>query len=157
MEKGIIFSICIRPKTETTRKEVPEVIVREYGLENDGYEGEWGREWGRQISLLNLSSVLNFNKENNQEAGPGTFDENILVEGVDLNERSVGDTLQIGEEVFLEITQIGKENTLVPASKHISLNLLSYEGVFCKVIQGGKIKKGDPIAFPGKAVETMTI
>jgi MOSC domain-containing protein YiiM len=38
-----------------------------------------------------------------------------------------------------------KENSLSAVNKTFGINLLSYEGVFCKVIKGGTIKKGDSI------------
>jgi MOSC domain-containing protein YiiM len=145
MKRGTIFSICISPKMGMMKKEVQEAIVTEHGIENDGYAGEWGREWGRQISCLNLSSVMNLKRDNNVNVGPGSFDENILVEGIDLCELNLGDQIKIGKNVVLEVTQIGKENTFNLATRKLGINLLSYEGVFCKVIESGKIIKGDPI------------
>lgn len=145
MGKGTIYSICISSERGKGKREVQEAAVTEHGLENDGYAGEWGRDWGRQISCLNLSSVLNVNQEHNLEAGPGTFGENILVEGLDLSDMTVGDRLKMGLNVVLEVTQIGKEAQPGVVTGTLETTLLSSEGVFCKVIKGGKIKKGDPV------------
>jgi hypothetical protein len=80
-EKRTIFSICISPKMGMAKREVQEARVMEHGIENDGYAGEWGRQWGRQISFLNLSSVLNVNEENNLQAGPVLLMKTFLSKG----------------------------------------------------------------------------
>lgn len=134
------------------KHEVPEAVVTKNGIENDGYSSEWGRKWGRQISCLNLYRIINFNQEYKLNAGPGTFDENILVDGLDLSEMTVGDRLRLGNDVIIEITQIGKERTL-NSLKNSRFSLLAFEGVFCQVIRGGKILKGDPVEMLNKVAQ----
>jgi len=146
MKTGMIFSISISPENGKTKKEVPEAAVLEYGIENDGFPEEWGRQWGRQVSCLDLTSVLHAKAEKTtRDAVPGEFGENIIIDGIDLYELTVGDQMRLGESVILEVTQIGMEQGLYRAPKVFGTNLLAYEGVFCKVVQKGKIKKGDPV------------
>ncbi|UWG98223.1 MOSC domain-containing protein [Dehalobacter sp. DCM] len=145
MKKGTIFSISIRSDVERKKKEILEAIVLDSGIQGDGYSQEWGRQWGRQISCLNLMSIMTELKERNQMVVPGEYGENILVDGIDLFELNVGDRLILGEMVLLEVTQIGKERSTIPVPKTVRMNLLSSEGVFCKVIKGGVIKKGHSI------------
>lgn len=150
MKKGTIFSISISLKMGMVKNEVQEALVTENGIDNDGSVDQWGRKWGRQISCLNLSSVVNFCKENNLEIKPGTFGENILVDVIDLCELNLGDQIKLGKDVVLEVTQIGRENTFSNVPHKI--NLLSYEGVFCKVVKGGKILKGDSVKLLYKKI-----
>ena len=142
MEKGIIHSISISPKRGELKKEVPFAnVIDGYGIENDGHAGDWGR----QITCLSWESVQKSNKDNNLNMGPGDFAENILIEGIGLSNLTVNSKIKLGEDVILEVTQIGKEDHPSIVTKTFGVSLLPYEGLFCKVIKGGKIKKGDAV------------
>ena len=142
MARGNIYSISISPERGQLKKEVPEAnVIENYGIENDGHGGQWGR----QITCLNYSSVEKVNKENNLNIGPGDFAENILIEGLDFSVLGVGNRLKLGASVILEITQIGKEDHPSIVSRTFGVSLLPSEGLFCKAIKGGKIKKGDSV------------
>jgi len=51
----------------------------------------------------------------------------------------------LASDVVLEVTQIGKEDHPSIVTRTFGVSLLPYEGLFCKVIKGGKIKKGDSV------------
>jgi MOSC domain-containing protein YiiM len=141
--KGTLFSICISPERGTLKKEVDEAkLIENHGIENDGHAGPWGR----QVTCLNHASVLKANRDNMLNAGPGEFAENLLIEGIDdLPSIGVGGKLRIGAEAVLEVSQIGKEDHPSVVTRTLGVSLLPYEGLFCKVISGGKIHKGDPV------------
>lgn len=142
MEKGSIFSICISPERGQLKKEVEEArVIEDFGIENDGHASA---DWGRQITCLNLASVLKTNEEHNLNVGPGGFAENLLIEGIDFK-MGVGNRLKLGEDVILEVSQIGKEDHPSVVTRTLGVSLLPYEGLFCKVIKGGIIKKGDAV------------
>lgn len=142
MSNGVIYSISISPERGQLKKEVPEVnVIENYGLENDGHAGNWGR----QITCLNWSSIQNANKEHHLNAGPGDFAENILIDGLDLSNLVIENKIRLGTNVVLEITQIGKEDHPSIVSRTFGISLLPSEGLFCKVIHGGKIRKGDSV------------
>lgn len=141
MEKGSIYSICISPERGQVKEEIMEVLITQYGIENDGHAGKWGR----QITCLNWGSVLIANKENHLQVGPGEFAENILIDGLDLSHMVVGDRLKMGDNVILEVYQIGKEDHPSVVTRTLGISLLPYEGLFCKVVQGGTLEKGDPV------------
>lgn len=142
MAKGSLFSICISPERGQLKKEVEQAkVIENLGIENDGHAGEWGR----QVTCLNYASVLKANAEHNLKAGPGAFAENLLIEGLDLLSVGVGGKIKIGPEVILEVSQIGKEDHPSVVTRTLGVSLLPYEGLFCRVIKGGEIKKGDPV------------
>ena len=141
MAKGSVFSICISPERGTLKKEVPEAVFLENcGIEGDGHNGSWGR----QVTCLDKRSVDKTISEHQLDAGPGDFAENVLLDGLDLTSAAVGTRLKLGPEVILEVTQIGKEDHPSVVSKTFGVSLLPYEGLFCRVIKGGSVKKGDP-------------
>lgn len=137
---GTVYAISISPERGQLKKEVPEALIIEgFGIENDGHGGDWHR----QVTCLNWASVQKSNQEHNLTMGPGDFAENILLDGLDLADIKAGDRLALGADVILEVSQIGKEDHPSIVTKTFGVSLLPSEGLFCKVIKGGKIKKGD--------------
>lgn len=75
----------------------------------------------------------------------GKFAENITTEGINLYELPVGTKLEIGE-TSQEVTQIGKEcHAGCAIFQQIGQCIMPKEGIFTKVLRGGKIKVGDEI------------
>ena len=142
MRKGMIYSISISPERGQLKKEVLETnVIENHGIENDGHAGDWGR----QVTCLNLSSVRKANEEHHLNTGPGDFAENILIDGMDFSGLTVGSKIRLATDVILEVTQIGKEDHPSIVSRTFGISLLPIEGLFCKVIKGGKIKKDDSV------------
>lgn len=140
MDKGSIYAISISSERGQLKKEVPEAnVIENYGIENDGHVGDWGR----QVTCLNWASVQKANQEHNLNVGPGDFAENILIDGLDLSSMTVGSRMRLGSDVVLEVSQIGKEDHPSVVTRAFGVSLLPSEGLFCRVIKGGKIKKGD--------------
>lgn len=140
MSKGNIYAISVSQERGQLKTEVPEAnVIENYGLENDGHAGDWGR----QITCLDMASVRKANKEHHLDVMPGGFAENILIDGLDLYRAEVGSRIRLAEDVILEVTQIGKEDHPSIVTRTYGVSLLPTEGLFCKVIRGGKIKKGD--------------
>ena len=144
MDKGKIYSISISSQRGTLKNEVFEgLIVENFGIENDGHGGDWGR----QITCLDYASLLKSNNDNNLNMGPGDFAENILIENLDFAKISVGTKLKLGQDAVIEVTQIGKEDHPSVVTRTFGVSLLPYEGLFCRVVAGGAIKKGDTVVL----------
>ena len=80
------------------------------------------------------------------DLGPGDFAENLTTEGIELVSLPIGTQVRIGEEIILEITQIGKEcHTGCAIFRQIGKCIMPKEGVFAKVIRGGSVRDGDQI------------
>lgn len=142
MTEGRLYSICIAAERGQLKQEVTEaLLITDFGIENDGHAGDWGR----QVTCLAWESVLQVNREKNMEIGPGQFAENLLIEGMDLSTVGGGGKLQIGRDAILEVSQIGKEDHPSVVTRMLGVTLLPYEGLFCRVIHGGAIHKGDKV------------
>ena len=80
------------------------------------------------------------------DIGPGDFAENLTIEGIELVSLPIGTRLLVGEEVILELTQIGKEcHTGCTIYRQIGKCIMPREGVFAKVIHGGSVTAGNRI------------
>jgi len=137
-----VVSINISQTKGTTKKPIGEAIVVEnYGIKEDAHAGS---HWHRQISLLSQESIQKM-KDKGLNLNYGDFAENITTEGIDLSTLPVGTKLKIGE-IILEITQHGKKcHGKCEIFKIVGDCIMPREGVFAKVIKGGKIKVGDEI------------
>ncbi len=142
MQKATIYSISISPERGQLKEEVPEAeVIANYGIKYDGHAGDWGR----QITCLNRKSVQDTNERYNLNTCPGDFAENIQIDNIDFSDVKVGSRLKLGRSVIIEVTQIGKDDHPSIVAKTFGVTLLPGEGLFCKALTGGFIKKGDPV------------
>jgi len=114
------------------------------GLEGDAHAGG---DAVREVSLLALESIAKMN-DGGREFKPGDFAENITTTGITLTSLPVGTHLRVGEEVRLEITQIGKKcHSGCTIMKEMGHCIMPREGVFARVVKSGCIKPGDQITI----------
>ncbi|MGD1118975.1 MAG: MOSC domain-containing protein [Dehalococcoidales bacterium] len=138
-----VLAVCTSEKKGTTKTAVPEIVVeKDYGVKGDAHAD---CATHRQVSLLANESI---NKMRNKgyELKFGDFAENITTEGIDLPTLTIGTRFNIGKDVILELTQIGKEcHADCAIRQQIGDCVMPREGVFTRVIKGGRVKAGDEI------------
>ena len=136
---GRIEAICISPEKGTVKETVARAELRtEHGIVGDAHAGDWHR----QVSLLPSESIAKV-RAMMPELADGAFAENLVTSGVDLAAVQVGDKVLIGEDVLLEVTQIGKECHNGCAIRQITGDcIMPREGIFCRVLKGGPIAPG---------------
>lgn len=139
-----IVSVNISDKKGVRKKPVEEAVVRtDYGIEGDAHSSS---SWHRQVSLLAIESIKKM-QDMGLDVHPGDFAENITTEGIDLLSLPVGTRILLGEAIIGEVSQIGKECHARCAIYYQAGDcVMPKEGIFIKVICGGKIRKGDPIS-----------
>lgn len=134
-----VEAVCLSHKKGIVKKEQGQVVAREnWGIEGDAHAGDWHR----QISLLAGESIDGV-KEVLPTLKNGAFAENIITREINLNDLQIGDQLLIGDQVILEITQIGKEchNSGCAIKKATGDCIMPREGIFAQVIKGGTLTK----------------
>jgi MOSC domain-containing protein YiiM len=145
-----VEAVCISKKKGTVKKAVEQIVLKpDWGIENDAHAGKWHR----QVSLLAGESIDKV-KEQLPQLKWGVFAENIVTRGIDLAGLCIGDVLRIDRDVVLEITQIGKEchNQGCAIKKKTGDCIMPREGIFAKVLVGGKMKAGAPIILRTKEI-----
>lgn len=140
-QQGKVTALCLSEQKGTQKTPVPEAVFREdWGIEGDAHAGHWHR----QVSLLPKEQIDRF-REKGLKLADGAFGENIVTEGIDLKALPVGVRLRIGE-VQLEVTQIGKAcHTQCAIRKATGDCIMPREGIFAKVLRGGRVKPGAAI------------
>jgi MOSC domain-containing protein YiiM len=140
-----IEAICISKKKGIVKKAIEQATFQAgFGIVGDAHGGKWHR----QVSLLAGESI-DCVKKQIPSLKDGSFAENIITRDLGLLSVSVGDSLQIGSNIILEVTQIGKKchNDGCAIKKLTGDYIMPKEGIFAKVIQGGQAKAGDSIAL----------
>ncbi len=138
---GKVMAVCISEKKGTQKRNVHEALfIEDFGLENDAHAGKWHR----QVSLLSYEKIQDFKKKG-APVEDGAFGENLIVSGIDFKNLPVGTRFQSGD-VVLEMTQIGKEcHSGCEIYKIMGDCIMPREGVFAKVLHGGRIQEGDEL------------
>ncbi|MBM3422784.1 MAG: MOSC domain-containing protein [Chlorobi bacterium] len=140
---GVIEAVCVSPEKGVVKQAVEEIVLRaEWGIEGDAHAGEWHR----QVSLLAGESIDRM-REKMPDLDHGAFAENIVTRGIDVLSLAVGDRLQAGDGVVLEVTQIGKQchNDGCAIQRATGDCIMPREGVFCRVLRGGVLRSGMPV------------
>ena len=139
--RGTILAVCRSEKTGTKKEPCGAgVFIEDYGLEGDVHAT---RGIARQVSLLAEESIDKM-RALGLELSPGDFAENLTVTGMRLLDLPVGTKLRVGEEVILEISQIGKTcHSGCAIFKAVGACVMPKEGVFARVIRNGTIRTGD--------------
>jgi len=138
-----IIAVC-RSDTKGTKKEVIEegFLEKDYGLVGDAHAECCTH---RQVSLLAIESI-NKMQSMGFNVNPGDFAENLTTEEIDLASLPVGTRISIGEQIILEVTQIGKEcHSGCAIFRQIGKCIMPKEGVFARVIHDGPVRAGEQI------------
>ena len=140
---GKINAICISERRGTAKSFVESAqFVTEFGIAGDAHAGDWHR----QVSFLGQGEIDDF-KSRGAQVEAGAFGENIIAEGFTFKTLPLGTRLKCGD-VFFEVTQIGKEcHSHCAIYKQVGDCIMPREGIFCRVLHGGKISVGDDLTL----------
>jgi len=147
---GKVIAVCTSALKGVRKEDIRQGILREeYGLEGDAHADSG---WHRQVSLLAQESIEKMRKMG-YDVGPGDFAENLTSEGIELYTLPIGTRLSVGDGVVLEVSQIGKEcHTGCAIFKKTGKCIMPKEGIFARVIKGGKVTAGDSIEVSSSEV-----
>jgi len=136
-----VLSLNISVAKGTAKHPVQDIEVTAGGLEGDAHSGEWHR----QISILDSESVDAFAHRTGLVLEPGDFGENITSSGIDIGLLTPGTLVSGPGGLLLEVTQVGKEchGDDCTVFRKVGKCIMPARGVFCRVIHGGHLHKGD--------------
>ena len=118
-----------------------DTVIEQFGLASDAHAGHWHR----QVSFLAAESVQTA-QARGLDVHEGDFGENFTTQGINLLSLPLGTQLKIGNEVLVEISQIGKVCHTRCAIYYLAGDcIFPHEGIFGVVLQGGEVHIGDDI------------
>jgi MOSC domain-containing protein YiiM len=104
----------------------------------------------RALCLLSIEEVRSLERDGVRTHGPGTFGENVLTEGLPYGSLRPGDRLTLGqgaEAVLIELFDLREPCvTLRKIDKRFPDLMLGRSGYLARVLRGGRLRPGDPIA-----------
>lgn len=138
-----VVAVCKSRKKGTRKEAIAEGLFQEdHGLIGDAHANCLTN---RQVSLLAMESIDKMQSQG-LKLGPGDFAENITTEGIDLVHLPIGTRILVGDEVILEVTQIGKEcHTACAIRRQVGECIMPEEGVFARVVHGGLVRPRDTV------------
>ena len=138
-----VLAVNISEKKGTPKKNITEgTLIADFGFEGDAHAGKWHR----QVSLLAKESIEKAKGMRTDGLCHGMFAENITTEGIELHTLPVGTKIKIGDDAVVEISQIGKEcHDGCAIRQLVGQCIMPKEGIFGRVIAGGKVRVGDEI------------
>ena len=146
-----VVAVCTSQKKGTKKKPVAEVTIKEdYGVMGDAHADCLTH---RQVSLLAIESIDKM-RSSGFDLNPGDFAENITTQGIDLVSLPVGTRIKVGDDIVLEMSQIGKEcHTACAIRRQVGDCIMPKEGIFARVIHGGHAKAGNNIQIDNGAAQ----
>ena len=149
---GTIKAVCTSPERGTQKKNIGSCeLIKDYGLKGDAHAGNWHR----QVSLLSYEKIEEFRKRG-AVVEDGAFGENLIVEGIDLKTLPIGTRFQC-HDVIMELTQIGKEcHSGCEIFQQMGDCIMPREGIFARVLHGGRIQVNDTIIATEKRAVSET-
>lgn len=136
----LVFRLSVSAVKGEKKENVESVTVTGDGIEGDAHVGTT-----RAISLLPYESFAKL-AHGGLVINPGDFGENITTRGMDFSQLTVGSRLGLGDAVVIEVVQVGKvcHNGCV-IEETVGDCIMPREGLFARVITGGRLNEGDPI------------
>jgi molybdenum cofactor synthesis domain-containing protein len=153
MKQLDIRSLNISEKKGTVKTPIDSIVIDETGVKGDAHAGYWHR----QVSLLGVESLKKAEAQNNREFNFGDFGENITTEGLELHKTNILDRFECGD-VVLQVTQIGKKcHTGCEIMQQVGSCIMPVEGIFCRVLKTGQLKKGDKLTYIQKEIKVLVV
>ena len=118
-----------------------DTVIEQFGLASDAHAGRWHR----QVSFLAAESIQTA-QHRGLDVHKGDFGENFTTQGINLLSLPLGTQLKIGNDVLVEISQIGKVCHTRCAIYYLAGDcIFPHEGIFGVVLRGGEVHVGDDI------------
>ena len=154
MTKVNILSVNISDKKGIVKKPVPLIELNKTGVAQDAHAGNWHR----QVSLLAQESINKFSEQTKRKITFGEFAENITTQGIILHKTAPLDKFIMGD-IVLEVTQIGKKchGDNCSIFREVGNCVMPKEGIFCRVLKGGKLKAGDQLEYQPRIIQSLII
>lgn len=149
---GRVVAVCISRRKGTVKKPVRSAKFEpDYGIVGDAHAGSRHR----QVSMLAKESIDAI-RATIPNLAYGAFAENIVTAGGDYASIAVGDRIILGNDIILEVSQIGKEcHTACAIQRLVGDCIMPREGLFCRVLRGGRLKPGDAVVRQARLGEEV--
>lgn len=142
---GRVLATCIG-EGGLPKRAVPAALVDEHGLAGDAHRFHLHGGAHRAVCLFSIEDCRALERYGVTIGGPGSFGENLLVEGLDFRALLPGDLLEVGETVVLEIFDVREPcGTLKTIDRRFPNLMVGRSGFVCSVRAGGELRPGQAV------------
>lgn len=143
---GRVLAVCIGTGG-IPKRPVASARVGASGIEGDGHRYPLHGGADRAVCLFSVEDCRALERDGVVVGAPGTFGENLLVEGLRFQELRAGDLLEVGAGVVLEIFDVREPcGTLKKIDRRLPNLLVGRSGFVCRVRAGGELRPGQAVA-----------
>ncbi|MBA3065797.1 MOSC domain-containing protein [bacterium] len=137
-----IAGINISGKKGTVKTPLVEgKLIADFGFCGDAHAAA---DSAKQVSVLSVSSIKKMKDKLGDKITFGVFGENLDLEGIENPELPIGKRIVFSSGAELEVAEIGKKcHSGCEIFKICGKCIMPQEGIFCRVVKSGKVKKGD--------------
>jgi MOSC domain-containing protein YiiM len=140
--EGAILAVCIGPGG-IPKHSVPEARATPSGLVGDKQRFRMHGGPNRALCLFSTADYASLRRDGVPCEDPGTFGENVLVEGLDFAQLFPGDQLALGDEVEIELYDVREPcATLKSVDARFPNLMLGRSGFVCRVLREGALRPG---------------
>jgi len=145
--RGRVLAVCLGSGGVPNRS-VENAKLKKRGLVGDGHDHHrhGGRE--RAVCLFSIEDYRTLQRDGVACDEPGTFGENLLIEGLDFRALRAGERLAVGPRVVLEIHDVREPcDTLKSLDARFPELMVGRSGFVCRVVRGGKLLPGQSVSL----------
>ena len=140
--EGTILAVCIGPGG-IPKHSVPEARATPAGLVGDRQRYRIHGGPDRGLCLFSIEDYHSLRRDGVPCENPGTFGENVLVQGLDFEPLLPGDRLELGDEVLIELFDVREPcGTLKSVDARFPNLMLGRSGFVCRVLREGVLRPG---------------
>ncbi len=146
MSTGRVVALCLG-LGGIPKRPVPQARLDRLGLVGDKHRHpEHGGE-NRAVCLFSTADYATLQRDGVQVSAPGSFGENLLIEGLDFDDLKPGDQLQFGDQVVLEIHDCREPCiTLESVDTRFPALMEGRSGFLCQVVTCGVLTPNLPVS-----------
>lgn len=117
-------------------------IIAGHGIDGDLRAG---RSSARHLNIMDAETIKELKAEG-FPVGPGVMGENLVVEGLRLDQQPAGTRIRVGASVIAETTKLREPCTnLTPIDARMPEAVVDRVGMLATVLEGGEIRVGDSV------------
>jgi MOSC domain-containing protein YiiM len=125
---------------------VPEARATPAGLVGDKQRYRIHGGADRALCLFSIEDYQSLRRDGVSCEHPGTFGENVLVQGLDFAQLLPGDLLELGDEVLIELFDVREPcGTLKSVDARFPNLMLGRSGFVCRVLREGVLRPGQRV------------
>ncbi|MEZ6002701.1 MAG: MOSC domain-containing protein [Planctomycetota bacterium] len=145
MTSARVLAVCLGPGG-IPKQPVEGAQVGELGLEGDGHRFRFHGGAHRAVCLFSTADYASLQRDGVACDAPGTFGENLLIEGLDFEALAPGMRLAVGEELLLEIADVREPcKTLKQVDGRFPALMEGRSGFLCRVLRTGWVQPGQGV------------